>query len=395
MPANPIRVGIVGSGFAAGFHYDSLLRAADLSVEVVGVYSPTRKNRGAFAEARGIAAFDSFQEMLERVGVVDVCCTGDMHEAYAVQSAEAGKHAIVEKPFTGAFGPPDADESWRGNQAPKAEMLETAVAGARRMLRAAADNGVKLMYAENWVYAPAVQKEAEILRATKGQILWAMAEESHSGSHSPAYGFWRRSGGGSLLGKGSHPLSAVLYLKRVEGMARLGSPIRPARVSARVHELTRNPNFEDKGFLRADYHDVEDFCQVHIVFDDGFIADIFAGEIVMGGVHNWIEVYANNHRMRCNINPADACVLYNPREEQLEDVYIAEKLGTKQGWSWPSPDEHSNSGYPQEMRDFMECIAFDREPESNGALGADSVCCMYAAYLSAERSGAEVEVPSL
>ena len=56
---------------------------------------------------------------------------------------------------------------------------------------------VKIMYAENWVYAPAVQKEVEVLRATKGQILWIHGEESHSGSTSPVYGDWRFSGGGS------------------------------------------------------------------------------------------------------------------------------------------------------------------------------------------------------
>jgi hypothetical protein len=30
------------------------------------------------------------------------------------------------------------------------------------------------------------------------------------------------------------------------------------------------------------------------------IADIFASELVMGGVHNWLEIFANNHRTRCN-----------------------------------------------------------------------------------------------
>ena len=59
---------------------------------------------------------------------------------------------------------------------------------------------------------------------------------------------------------------------------------------------------------------------MHIVFDDGMIADILSTEIVMGGVHNWLEVFANNHRTRCNINPVDALTTYNPKEEQLKDV---------------------------------------------------------------------------
>jgi hypothetical protein len=33
------------------------------------------------------------------------------------------------------------------------------------------------------------------------------------------------------MGKGAHPLTAVLYLKRIEGVTRDGRPIRPATVS--------------------------------------------------------------------------------------------------------------------------------------------------------------------
>jgi len=63
------------------------------------------------------------------------------------------------------------------------------------------------------------------------------------------------------------------------------------------------------------------------------IADIFASELVMGGVHNWLEIFANNHRTHCNLSPTNAIELYNPKEEQLADVYVMEKIGTKQGWS--------------------------------------------------------------
>ena len=97
----------------------------------------------------------------------------------------------------------------------------------------------RIFYAENWVFAPVVQKEIEIIAKTKAQILRMVAEESHSGSAAPAYGTWRLSGGGSIMGKGAHPLTAVLYLKRIEGMTRTGTPIRPATVTARVHEITR------------------------------------------------------------------------------------------------------------------------------------------------------------
>lgn len=214
------------------------------------------------------------------------------------------------------------------------------MASVERIDAAVIAAGVTLCYAENWVYAPSIRKEVEVLTPPQDQILWITGEESHRGSHSPSYGNWREAGGGSIVGKGCHPLTAALYLKRVEGMNHAGRPIRPQAVSARTHQMTRNPNFRDAGHLRTDYRDVEAFCQLHVVFDDGFVADIFSCEIVMGGVHNWLEVCANNHRMRCNINPVDACELYNPNDGALRDVYIVEKIGTKQGWLKPSPDEN-------------------------------------------------------
>lgn len=390
--ASTIRVGMVGSGNAAVFHYASYLRVTGIPVKVVGVTSRDRARCQAFAETRGIRAFSSLAEMLPEVDVIDNCTPGYAHEPVSIAAFEAGKHVVVEKPFTGCYGPPE-DEAFEGNRFPKEEMLKQAVAGAKRIIDAALRSRKKLCYAENWVYAPAVQKEAEILVKSKGQILWALGDQSHSGSPSPAYGIWKLSGGGSIVGKSCHPLTAILYLKQVEGMTHHGKAIRPKTVSARTHEITRNPRFKDKGFLRTEYKDIEDYGQVHVVFDDGMVADVFASEIVMGGVHNWLEIFANNHRTRCNMSPSNAMEVYNPKEEQLADVYLVERLGTKQGWSTPAPDESFMFGYPQEIQDFMEAIATGREPKSGMLAASDIVGVLYAAYVSAERKGAEVEVP--
>jgi hypothetical protein len=93
------------------------------------------------------------------------------------------------------------------------------------------------------------------------------------------------------------------------------------------------------------------------------------------------------------MSPSNAMELYNLREDQLADVYLMEKLGTQQGWSNPAPDEYSTFGYPQEIQDFMEAIAMDREPKSGMRVASDTVSVLYAAHVSAERKGQEVEVP--
>ena len=385
-----VRGGIVGSGFAANLHYEGIRRVYGTDIDLAGVFSPTADNAQRFAGRHGLRTVSSLEALLDEVQIVHVCASPAAHEAITVAALARGVHAIVEKPLTGWFGDGTAD--FHASGASMQSALDGALASIDRMLAAEAKSKAMILYAENWVYAPAIQKEREIIEKTSAQVLWMHGEEAHSGSHSKAYGFWRLNGGGALIGKGVHPLTAALYLKRVEGRARNGRPIRPAAVRARMHSLTRLDGFADRGFLRTDYHDVEDFSSTHVVFEDGTVADIFASEIVMGGIHNWLEVMANNHRAVCNINPNTAMQTYNPSENQFRDIYVVEKIGTKQGWAPTAPDEDFITGFPQEIEAFYRSAATGEPPESDGRLAADCISTVYSAYLSAERKGAEVAV---
>jgi Oxidoreductase family, NAD-binding Rossmann fold len=120
-----------------------------IDVEVVGIYSRNPEKRNAFANERNIVAFDSFDAMLSEVDVIDICVPGYVHEKYAIAAANVEKHVIIEKPYTGYYGPPDADDTWRGDQADKNEMLKQAMKSVARIADAVKVNAVKLMYAEN------------------------------------------------------------------------------------------------------------------------------------------------------------------------------------------------------------------------------------------------------
>ncbi|TVQ96833.1 MAG: gfo/Idh/MocA family oxidoreductase [Spirochaetaceae bacterium] len=386
-----LRAGIVGSGFAAAFHYEALHRVYRVDVEITGVFSPNAEKRGAFANDRGITAFDSLAALIDASDVIHVCTPPSTHEEIAVTALAAGRSCIVEKPFTGFFG--DGSKDFDGRTFDREAGLREAMASVQRMLEAERTSAGSILYAENWVYAPAIQKEREIIEKTGAQIVWMHGEESHSGSHSPYYGKWEHSGGGSIMGKAVHPLTAALYLKKVEGRARSGRPIRPVAVSARTHAVTTSDWFRDEGHLRTSYTDIEDYGAVHVVFEDGSFADIFASELVLGGVHNWIEVCTNNHRTVCNINPNSAMQTYNPKEENFRDIYVVEKTGTKQGWAFTSPDEEWFTGYQHEMNAFYSSVADGHEPESDSRLAADTIAVVYAAYLSAAQWGREVAVP--
>lgn len=390
-----VRAGIVGAGFAATFHYEAALRVPGIDVEVVGVHARTQTSTDTFAQNRGIQAFGELEPLLDLIDVLHVCIPPERHEAVAIAALERDIFPIVEKPLTGYFGGDDEGATFDGRTASMTEARAGALASIERMRAAEVASKAQILYGENWVYAPTIQKEREILEKTKGQILWMHGEEAHSGSHSPSYGHWHLSGGGSMIGKGCHPLTAALYLKRVEGRARFGTPIRPKSVTARTHALTQLPDFVDTGHIRADYVDIEDFAMTHVTFQDGTIATVFASEIVLGGVHNWLEVCAGNHRTICNLNPSNQMQTYNPVDRQFDDIYVVEKIGTKQGWAPTAPDEDFSHGFPQEIEAFYRTAAHGEAVESNSELAADCIATIYSGYVSARNSGAEEAVTLL
>jgi predicted dehydrogenase len=379
-----LKIGIAGSGFAAKFHLENF---PDTHVEAVGVTSARAESRESFAAQHGLRVFESVEEMLPAIDVLDICTPPSSHHDYILAAARAGKHVIVEKPLTGFYGSPAKFD--------KRQMLDGVIQLGRRLLDAVNGAGVILGYAENFVYAPSVQKEREIVERSGAQILRLQGEESHNGSHSPVYGIWSVQGGGSLIAKGCHPLGAILYLKRKEGMKRHGRPIRPAAVSARTHSITHIPGFEDRGFLRSKYQDTEDYALLHVTFDDGTVADIVASELVLGGIYDYIEVFANNHRTRCRISPVNVIDVYNPKHDQFKDIYLVEKISSNEGWIPASAEEGWSLGYAHELKNFADCVRERRQPESNLDLALDVTLAIYAGYVSAEEKGREVEVPRL
>lgn len=379
------RVGIAGVGFAGSFHLENY---PESGVEIAGVTSARAESRDAFAGKHGLKTYSSVEEMLPEIDILDVCTPPSSHSEYILAAAAARKHIIVEKPLTGFFGSPVEHT--------KGQMLQGVVDECAKLRDAVGEAGVTLGYAENLVYAPSVQKEREIVEKSRAQILRLVGEESHNGSHSPVYGIWSVQGGGALIAKGCHPLGAILYLKRKEGTARNGTPIRPATVSARTHALTRNTGFEDAGFIRCEYKDpIEDYSVMHIVFDDGMIADVTASDIVLGGIYDFVEVFANNHRTRCRVSPVNVMDVYNPKHENFKDLYLVEKITSNEGWVPASPEEGWSLGYGKELRDFVDAVRNGTSPESDMDLAIDITLTLYAAYVSADDKGREIEIPRL
>ena len=375
-----VRVGMIGAGFSARLHGEGYRQVRGIDVHLTHVAAGRRDRAAHFAKEFGVAAVaDSAEEVIRAsdVDVIDLCVPTALHAPLAVAAAKAGKHVIVEKPLAGCFAPASTA---------RAEMLRRALAASDEVVTACRHAGVRLCYAENWVYAPPIQRARRLLVASGGPILRMVGEESHSGTHAAVNKRWETGGGGSLLGKGCHPLGAALYLKADEGRRLRNRPVRPRSVTAEVAQLTETAAFRAAGrpFLNTVAGaDVEDWGTLLLTFDDDTVAQITGGDTVLGGIRNQLAIYGARAVVLCNINPNDSVQAYAPDPAVFGDEYLVEKLETKAGWSAPQPDEDWMTGYPQEIQDFAEALTAGREPLSGAALARDVIAVVYGAYLSA------------
>ena len=149
--------------------------------------------------------------------VIDICTPPYMHANEAVLALSHGKHVICEKPLTGYFG--NAADALPVGNVSKEKMYISCLEDLKRIENAVISSGKRFMYAENFVYAPAILKAAEIIVAKKSRILYMKGEESLKGSSSAVAGEWSKTGGGTFIRTGTHPLSAILWLKRQEALA--------------------------------------------------------------------------------------------------------------------------------------------------------------------------------
>jgi predicted dehydrogenase len=301
-----------------------------------------------------------------------------LHHALAIQAADAGKHIVVEKPLTGCF----VEAAALSRQA----MFEQAMKNADAVVEACRRNKVSLGYAENFVYAPPVAKLRRLMDASGGLLLDLRAEESHSGSHAAYSRRWATSGGGSMLRMGSHPIGAVIHLKHYEGQRRRGRPIRVKSVIADVAQLTKMDAVRNapRKWLVTEWEDVEDWSAAILTFEDGTKATVLSTDVSLGGVKNLLTAHLSNGVVQVNINPNTSLQVYAPDGQIWGDEYITEKVETKGGWQFPSPDEDWMRGYPQEMEDFVDAVREGREPLSGALLAHETVEVIYAAYVSAE-----------
>lgn len=380
-----ICIGMAGAGRATELHMNALKRFS--GVPVCNKHIIARRYEQVNAAKRRFdfqkASLD-YQDLLNdpEIDVIDICTPPYMHETMIVQALEAGKHVICEKPLSGYFGRP-GDQQPIGDTVSKAVMYDALLENLERLKAVVVKSDKKFMYAENFIYAPAVNKAAEIIRKKRSRILYAKGEESLKGSSSAVAGQWSKTGGGTFMRTGAHPLCAILWLKQLEASVR-GEHVNVKSVFADMGRITAGLSEYEHRHIAARPIDVEDCGTVLLNFSDGSKAVVIATDTLLGGSKNYVELYCNDAAIYCNLTMSDLMSTYFLDEDRLDDVYISEMLPSKTGWNHPFLEDEIIRGYVDEMRDFMEAIYYDREPKSGFDVAYDTAKIIYAAYKSAE-----------
>jgi len=381
-----VTIGMIGSGFAARIHSEAYRYVYGIEVDLKAI-SSLAYDINEFAKEFEIRdVYKDYKEMLmdPEIDVIDIIVPPNLHIKCLEDAVNAGKHVICEKPFTGYFGE-EGDVEPIGLNVSRDKMFNSVVEQMNKVCETIKLSGKKFMYAENWIYAPSIQKSAEIIKAKKTKQLFIKAEESHSGSHATHAAHWRFNGGGSLIRQGCHPLSAVLFLKSVEALAR-GEEIKLTSILADTNNISGGLKEEDKIYMDSRPVDVEDWGTMNLTFSDGTKAVIISGDMALGGVKNYLEIYGSDGVLLNMMSPNNALKSYFVDDGGIENIYLTEKSQNKTGWQSIFLSENYARGYVGELQEFMECVANDREPISGIKLAYDTVVALYAAYKSAAQN---------
>lgn len=387
-----LRVGLIGSGFIAAFHLQSMLGVRNLSIG--GVYSRSPEKRTRIAEkARELGlgpahVFDSVEAMLMsgEVDAVWLLTPNDtrldiMREIHRVTKAGAPLRAVAcEKP------------------------LARTLAEAREMLALAQDAGLLHGYLENQVFSTAVVRGKDIIwrRAVPqgGRPYLARAAEEHAGPHEPWFWQGERQGGGVLSDMMCHSVEVARFMLTPPGAPRNTLKLVSASATVATLKWTRPRYAADlQSRMGIDFakRPVEDFARGIITLEDGdgqqvMIEATTSWAYVGAGLRIQLELLGPEYSMEFSSLSTGLKVFLSRAVTGSEGEDLVEKQNAEQGLMPVVEDEAGIYGYTDENRHMVEAFRRGIAPAETFADGVGVVEMLMGLYRSAEL-GRTVEFP--
>jgi predicted dehydrogenase len=387
LPVETLRIGMIGSGFVAKFHLQSMIGVRN--VRVAGVWSPTAGHRKAFADLANrmeVGPCRPFPSLEAMVTSPEIDALWVLGPNYARLENFQLIHDLVKSGKASLLGV--ACE----------KPLGRTIAEAREIMRLAKDARLNHGYLENQLFATAVQRGKEIIwrRAVPicGRPYLARAAEEHGGPHEPWFWMGSQQGGGVLSDMMCHSVEVARFL-----LARPGEPrssLKPMSASATIGFLKwTRPDYVKK--LKksmgpaVDYarRPSEDFARGTLVMKDPegrevIIEATTSWAYVGAGLRLQLELLGPEYSMEFNSLSTGLKVFLSREVRGGQGEDLVEKQNAEQGLMPVLEDEAGVYGYVNENRHMVEAFRKGVRPMETLEDGLAVVEMLIALYRSAE-----------
>jgi predicted dehydrogenase len=330
-----LRVGIIGGAFAGTLHAEGWL--ATNRAEIIGMAAPSQSTRDTFVSKFGGKAYENGKTLLENeeLDVISITLPNIYHKELTILAANKGINVVCEKPL--AINLNDATE----------------------MVEIAKKNGIKLLYAEQIIFAPRYQKVKDLIDgASFGEIVHISHRERHGGPHAKWFRDKSMSGGGVTMDMGIHGVGLISHLLK---------PAKVTHVYARILTVDKDSP-------------VDDHCLLTLEFSNGVLATVDASWVSPGGVDDVLEVLGTEGYVRADLARGQAIDFFTLAGSNQ----IAEKAETEKGWLKIPHEEARTWGWYAEIQHFAEVLLDDVTPLVTGEDGLRALKVVMAAYQSAQ-----------
>jgi predicted dehydrogenase len=361
--AEPLKIGLIGTGSISAIHLMALNRAAE-KVKLTAVCDVREDAVRQFAKQAGIdAVYTNAETMLKEADIdaVDICASHHWHRDLAIASADAGKHVLLEKPMANT-------------------MQE-----CRDILAATDKAGVTFMVAQQLRHVPNYMAVRRLIQEGELGRIWGARSDSWlpvvmSRSALPprfqgaSEAQWRldgkQAGGGSLIWNATHFIDLFRYF--------IGDA---SRVLG--HCWTDHPMFTSEA---------EDRAMATIEFENGAVAHIsnswstrtpWQFQFMLFGEEGsvYTPVVAGGSPLEQHEAPA---MVSSPRH----DIEGAGPGGTPSRPFVPidlPEDVFSDNPYVNEIAHFADCCRSGQEPISSGHDNLGTIRILRGIYESSQR----------
>jgi len=387
VPLETLRIGMIGSGFMARFHLQSMVGVRH--AQIGGVWSPTAAKRNAFADLVNkndlgpCRAFPSLEAMVSSREIDAIWVVGPNYAR--VEHFQVIHHLVK----TGKA-------NLRGVACEKP--LARTMAEAREVVRLTEDIGLHHGYLENQLFSTAVQRGKEIIwrRAVpiSGRPYLARAAEEHSGPHEPWFWMGERQGGGVLSDMMCHSVEVARFLLTPPGNPR--SALKPLSANATVGNLKWTlPKYAQKlkknMGKEVDYtkRPAEDFARGILVLEDShgqqvMIESTTSWAFVGAGLRIHLELLGPEYSLEFNSLNTGLKIFISREVRGKEGEDLVEKQNAEQGLMPVLEDEPGVYGYVNENRHMVDAFRKGVRPMETLNDGLAVVELLMALYRSAE-----------